>query len=114
MERRRGTRYPVRLDCRVSSFSETTASISGQTLNMSKCGVLISLNGTGPLPAVLEVGERVRVLLELPHVPYFRGCWLDCGCQVVRVVDQTDAHLVAFEVKRYQFRPSPQNSLVVP
>jgi hypothetical protein len=114
MERRRGTRHPVHLDCSVSPRSKHTASLSGQTVNMSNCGVLVSLNTTGPLPATLEVGERARVLLELPQVPYFRGCWLDCKCEVVRVIQQNDAHLIGLHVSRYRFRPASQDSLPVP
>lgn len=107
MELRRGTRHPVRLDCSVYGLSKRTASLAGQTVNMSNCGVLVSLNGAGRLTALPEVGEFAWVVLELPQVPYFRGFWLGCGCQVARVVEQTDAHLVALNVKRYRFRPAP-------
>ena len=114
MERRRGTRHPVHLDCSVSPHSKSTASLSGQTVNMSNCGVLVSLNANGPLPTMLEVGQRARVLLELPHVPYFRGCWLDCKCEVARVIEENDAHLVGLHVSHCQFRPALHDSLPVP
>jgi hypothetical protein len=77
---------------------------------MSSCGVLVSLAAAERLPAAVEVGEPARLVLELPQAPYFRGCWLDCMCRVARVVEQTGAHLVAFDVKRYHFRPSPLNA----
>jgi len=110
MERRRGRRYPVRLDCGLSFRDEPTAGLSGQTVNMSSRGVLVSVPRTAHLPAKLTVGETARVVLELPHAPYFRGCWLECMCRVARVLNQRDARLVAFEVKRYQFRPSLENA----
>ena len=75
---------------------------------MSRCGVLISFDRAGSPPATLGVGDVARVLLELPNAPYFRGCWLDCMCCVIRVDDHADSRRVAFEVKRYQFRPSHQ------
>jgi hypothetical protein len=106
MERRRGKRYSVRLDCSVSLLSDPTASVLAQTVNMSNRGVLVSLNGNEPLPAGFEVGQRARVLLELPQVPYFRGCWLDCGCEVVRVVWQNGKHLLGLHVARHHFRPA--------
>jgi hypothetical protein len=77
---------------------------------MSNCGVLVSLDAAERLPAAVEVGEPARLVLELPHAPYFRGCWLDCMCRVVRVDEQAGAHLVAFDVKRYHFRPSSENA----
>ena len=110
MERRRGTRYPVRLDCNLSLPDRPTASLSGQTVNMSSCGVLVSFQADGPLPAKPKVGGLARLVVELPQAPYFRGCWLDCKCRVVRVVKQTDAHLVALHVGRYWFRPSPESA----
>jgi hypothetical protein len=114
MELRRGSRYPVQLECRVSPCLTPTASLPGRTVNMSRCGVLVSFDAAEPLPTMTEVGKLAQVVLELPQVPYFRGCWLDCMCRVVRMDEHTDAHLVAFDVKRYRFRPSPQNSSAGP
>ena len=109
MERRRGTRYPVRLDCSLSSVSKPTASMSGETVNMSSRGVLVALKRKRPVPAMLRVGGRARVLLKLPPVPYFRGCWLDCKGEVVRVVEQDGTHLVGLRVSRHQFRPAERD-----
>ncbi len=108
MERRRAVRYPVRLDCRFSPRDVHKATLFGETVNMSSRGVLVSIPQAAGLPADLAVGEAARVVLELPQAPYFRGCWLECACRVARVVEQSGANLVAFEVKRYQFRPRPK------
>jgi len=111
MERRRGTRYPVSLACSLSSLSKPTASTSGETLNMSSHGVLVALKGTGPLPATLQVGGRARALVKLPPVPYFRGWWLDCRGEVVRVEERDGTRLVGLRVSRHQFRPAEQDGV---
>ena len=113
MELRRGIRFPVHLDCSVSPLSNATASLSGHTVNISRSGLLVSFDGTGRLPALLEVGKEARVVLELPGVPYFRGWWLDCGCEVARFVGLTDSPLVAFRVKRWQVVPATEDSPAV-
>jgi flavin reductase (DIM6/NTAB) family NADH-FMN oxidoreductase RutF len=81
---------------------------------MSSCGVLVSFDAAERPSAPAEVGELVRLFLQLPQAPYVRGCWLDCMCRVVRVVEQAGAHLVAFDVKRYHFRPSPLHASAGP
>lgn len=98
----------MELDSRVSGFLEPAAGMPGKTINMSSHGVLISFDRTGPPPMTLAMGDAARVVLELPNAPYFRGCRLECTCRVVRVEKLADAHRIAFDVKRYQFRPSPQ------
>lgn len=110
MESRRGVRYPVELECRVSALVAPTAAVPGKTLNMSRCGVLVSVHEPTPSPAVLGLGDLARVVLELPRAPYFRGHCLDCLCRVVRVDIQADARVLAFDVKRYHFRPALQSA----
>ena len=110
MELRRGTRYPVELECRLSPCLTPAANLPGRTVNMSSRGVLVSFDAAERLPAMAEVGEIARVVLELPRAPYFRGYWLDCLCRVVRMEEHAGSHLVAFDVKRYHFRPPPQNA----
>ena len=109
MESRRGNRYPVHLDCKLSLLREPEAAFAGQTLDMSSCGVLVTLDAAGFPPAVPAVGELARVVVELPQAPYFRGCWLDCACRVVRVEQHADAHRLALDVRRYRFRPATQD-----
>jgi hypothetical protein len=109
MEYRRGVRYPVELECRVSAWSRPTAPLPGKTLNMSRCGVLVSIHQPIASSGMPGVGELARVVVELPNAPYFRSCWLDCMCLVVRVEDQADSRLVAFDVKRYYFKPTDQS-----
>ncbi len=110
MELRRGTRYPVDLECRLSPCLTPAANLPGRTVNMSSSGVLVSFDAAARLPATAKVGEIARVVMELPRAPCFRGYWLDCLCRVVRVEEHAGAHLVAFNVKRSHFRPSPRNA----
>jgi len=114
MELRQSTRYPVELECKVSPCLTPAASLTARTVNMSRGGVLVSFAAAEALPTMTEIGELAQVVLELPQVPYFRGCWLDCMCRVVRMDELADAHLVAFDVKRYRFRPSPQSASAGP
>ena len=105
MDLRRGVRYPVELDCFVSPVSDPSASEPGKTVNMSSCGVLISFDRIDPTRVMPQLGDVARVVVELPNAPYFRGCRLECKCRVVRVDQQADTQMVAFDVKRYHFRP---------
>jgi flavin reductase (DIM6/NTAB) family NADH-FMN oxidoreductase RutF len=114
MELRRGTRYPVQLECTLSPCFTPAASLPGWTVNMSNCGILVSLDAAERLPPTAGVGEYAQVALELTRGPYLRECWLDCMCRVVRVDEQAGAHLVALDVRRYHFRPSPQNASAGP
>ncbi len=113
MERRKGNRYPVRLDCRLSFRGKPTVSVPGLTLNMSSGGVLVFVHQIQGLPARLPVGEAVGVTLELPKVPYFRCCSLFCHCRIVRIEEQDQGRVLAFQVKRHQFLPSPEGAAVL-
>lgn len=110
MDSRRGVRYPVELECRLSVLVAPAATVPGKTVNMSRCGVLVWFHQPMPSPAMPGPGDLARILLELPHAPSLRGRCLDCLCRVVRVDIQADACLVAFDVKRHYFRPAPQGA----
>jgi hypothetical protein len=108
MDLRRADRYPVQLECTASSPDSHAARLSGWTVNASRLGVLVSFRETWALAQVPVIGERVRIVLNLPAEPRSRPCSVDCLCQVVRVHEKADTHLVAFAVQRYCFRPSVQ------
>ena len=107
-ESRRGVRYPVELDCRVSTRSDPKRPSSGRTVNVSRCGVLVSFDRGGSAWVRPEVGDPARVMLELPNASQIRGCCVECMCRVARVHDRPGAHSVAFDVVRYRFRPFPR------
>lgn len=106
MELRRADRYPVQLECTVNPLQRRAIIMSGRTVNASRLGFLVSFYEAAASAQAPVVGDRVRLVLKLPEEPSSRPCSVDCLCQVVRVDGQTDAHLVAFELQRYQFRPS--------
>jgi hypothetical protein len=106
MELRRAARYPVHLECTASSRHGRAARLSGRTVNASHRGVLVSFGEIGPSAQLPVLGEHLRIVLKLPEEPRFRQCWVDCMCRVVRVDEKAEAHLVAFAVQRYWFRPS--------
>ncbi len=101
---RRGERYPVQLVCRVSSPFETFDDLSGVTLNMSRSGVLISLDETGPSQPMPVVGQPARITLELPLPPGPQRRCIECVGRVVRLGDGAGSRSVAFELRRYEFR----------
>jgi hypothetical protein len=109
MESRRGVRYPVELDCTVSSMAPANVSISGKTINMSNRGMLLEFPRAGAPLAALGVGDLARVIVELPGVPYFRQCSLDCMCRVVRYEDTSDCFRLALSVWRHYFRDPSKN-----
>jgi hypothetical protein len=93
----------VELKCRVSPYSNPTFDFPARTVNMSNCGVLISIDGVELSLAAPKVGDLARVVVELPHAPHIRLCDLDCVCRVVRVNTAAAAYRVALDVKRYYF-----------
>jgi len=103
VELRRATRYPVHLDCSEHFDSAGPTSLSGQTVNMSSRGILVSF--AGALPVTPRIAEVAHVVVELPQARYNRECWLHCACHVVRVAGWPEARMVALEVQRYHFRP---------
>ena len=105
-ELRRAERYPVQLECTASSLDSRAASLTGRTVNASRLGVLVSFGEPGASARAPVMGERVRIFLKLPEELGSRPCSVDCLCQVVRVDEKLDAHLIAFALQRYQFRPS--------
>ncbi len=108
MDLRRAARYPVQLECTANPLDNRAARWSGWTVNASRLGVLVSFRETGASAQVPVMGERVRIVLKLPAEPRSRPCSVDCLCQVVRVAEKVDAHLVALAVQRYCFRPAVQ------
>ncbi len=97
---RRGLRYEVRLPCQVFSPLRAFENLSGVTLNMSRSGVLLTLEQTDPPSRLPVVGQVARIVLELPRSTHERRC-VECRGRVVRV--DKDSTSVAFEFRRFQF-----------
>ncbi|MFB3776632.1 MAG: PilZ domain-containing protein [Bryobacteraceae bacterium] len=97
---RRGVRYEVRLQCQVYSPAKVFEDLTGVTQNMSRTGVLLSLEQTNASARLPEVGQAARIVLELPRSAPERRC-VECLGRVVRVDREFPS--VAFEFRRYQF-----------
>jgi hypothetical protein len=82
--------------------------VLGETANMSSRGLLVYTDETADSATGLAVGDIAELVVELPEAPYFRGCWLECQCLVARTFQETGSRMIAFEVKRYKFRPRPE------
>lgn len=109
MEFRRAVRYPVELRCMVSQFAGNPIHLPGRTVNMSRCGVLVAFDqGIGwEAP---KVGDTAKVAVRLsPQTRKLRECWVDCQCYVARVGEQSEAPLVAFDLRRYEFHSRAPN-----
>ena len=104
LDLRRGERYPVQLICRISSPLETFGDLSGVTLNISRSGLLISLDEAGSPQPMPVVGQAARITLELPQLPSSQRRCIECLGHVVRLGQGTEAHSVAFDLKSYEFR----------
>ena len=102
---RRGERYPVQLVCRISSPLEAFGDLSGVTLNMSRSGLLVSLDEAGSPQPMPVVGQSARITLQLPRSPGPQRRCIECVGHVVRLGQGAEAHSVAFELRRYEFRP---------
>ena len=99
---RRGTRFEVQLPCQVYSPAKAFEDLSGVTLNMSRCGLLLALEETGSPTRLPQVGQAARILLELPPAASDRRC-VECLGRVVRIGQGADSLRVAFEYRRFQF-----------
>jgi hypothetical protein len=80
--------------------------MSGVTLNMSRSGVLVSLDEEGSPQPMPVVGQPARITLQLPESPSPQRRCIECVGHVVRFGHGAEAHSVAFDLKRYEFRDS--------
>jgi hypothetical protein len=101
-DQRRGMRYDVQLPCQVLSPFRAFGDLSGVTLNMSRNGLLLSLDRGGLNFTLPQVGHAARLLLQLPAAGAAQNRYLECLGRVVRIEDSASLR-VAFEFKRFQF-----------
>jgi len=102
-ELRRGVRYEVQLPCQVESPFHAFQQLSGTTVNMSRNGLLLSVEKDETEGSLPEVGHAARILLELPAGGASRGRCVECLGRVVRVNGPNPWTQVAFEFRRFQF-----------
>lgn len=102
-DRRRGQRFRMRLNCRVSFPRNALETLSGITRDVSRSGLLILLEDSEPSTAP-AVGDMARVMVELPQSAESSPRCLDCVARVLRI-DETEngTRTIAFEVRRMRF-----------
>jgi c-di-GMP-binding flagellar brake protein YcgR len=109
MERRRDLRFDISLKCRVRREGQTQA-IEGTTLNLSRSGALIRINGG----ASLEAGDVVVTEVPLPPHRLFNQRCLACKGVAVRAFEQERGWLVAVQFDHLEFRPLENGAAPVP
>jgi hypothetical protein len=83
---------------------EAFGDLSGVTLNMSRSGLLVSLDAAGPSRPMPLVGQPARITLQLPPTPGPQRRCIECVGHVVRLGQGAEARAVAFDLMRYEFR----------
>ena len=106
VELRRARRYGLQLPCRVLDRSRDFVYLSGVTVNMSNCGLLVSRDDAEAPYSMPEVGQSVRVVVELPRAPCFQGRYLGGSGHVVRISQEAGSCLVALDLRRCAFQES--------
>jgi hypothetical protein len=101
IERRQGTRFSLRLRCRVAFPWLGPRQLTGFTRDMSRSGVLVKLNKTVGAELVNRLGASATVSIDLPHGPAFTPRCLVCMTTIVRIVDaESPKPSVALEIHR--------------
>jgi len=107
IERRRGRRFPLRLNCRLCPVLMEKAVFAGTVINISRSGILMALD-SAEISRVLRPDAVVRVVVDLPRHPLFSPRCLECTARVVRIVVAKAQTQVAVEIG--QIRVTDQNT----
>ena len=103
IERRRGRRFPLRLNCRLCPVLMEKAVFAGTVINISRSGILVGLV-SAQISGLLRLDDVVRVVVDLPRHPLFSPRCLECTATVVRIVAAKAQTQVAFAVGQMQVR----------
>ena len=103
IERRRGRRFSLRLNCRVRPVSMEKVEFAATVVNISRSGILVALD-SAEVSRVLRPDETVRVVVDLPRHPLFSPRCLQCAATVVRIVAAKAQTQVAFEIGQMQVK----------
>lgn len=100
-DRRRRRRYEMRQECRVSSPELRFEALSGITRDVSRSGALVMFRGQPASAGRMQVGQRARLMLELPRHTNFPPRCLECKATVVRIdIAGKDRFSVSFKIQR--------------
>jgi hypothetical protein len=100
-DRRRRRRFEMRQGCRVSSPEMRFDALFGITQDVSLSGALVTFRGQPDSGERVQVGQRARIMLELPrHTTSVPRC-LECKATVVRIdIAGQDRFSVAYRIQR--------------
>lgn len=111
-ERRHENRIKLRRACRVFSAHVTFGEMAGITSDISRSGMLVTFPSVAVPAALREVGEPVRIVIDLPQLVGFSRRCLETVARVKRVaVPGTSGPSVAFAIDRIGFRARDEHSL---
>ena len=100
-DRRRRRRFEMRLSCRVFSPEMRFEALIGITLDVGRSGALVMFRGQPASAGRLQVGERARLVLELPRHTDFSPRCLECKAKVMRIdVAGEDRFSVGYKIQR--------------
>jgi hypothetical protein len=103
IDRRRGRRFSLRLNCHVCPASTEKVEFAGTVINISRSGILVRLD-SAQISGVVKLDDVVRVVVDLPRHPLFSPRGLECTATVVRIVAAKAEAQVAFEIGRMQVK----------
>lgn len=100
-DRRRRRRFEMRLACRVLSPEMRFDALIGITHDVGRSGALVMFRGEPASAGRMQVGERARLVLELPRHTNFPPRCLECKAKVVRIdVVGEDRFSVGYRIQR--------------
>lgn len=102
-DQRRNARYEVQLRCEVLSPFRAFDKLAGVTLNMSRVGLLFSLEEAAEGRLLPHIGHAARIVVQLPGSGGEPGRCVECLGRVVRLEGQDDSRRIAIEFRRHQF-----------
>ena len=110
IERRRGRRFTLRLNCQVCPASTSRLEFAGTVIDISRSGILVGLDAV-QISGVLRPDDVVRVVVDLPRHPLFSQRCLECTATVVRIVAAEPLTQVAFEFGRVLVKDQNANTI---
>ncbi len=111
MERRKVNRYVLEVPCFVSRVPRNGRYVAGQTVNVSRSGILIRQTATPCGELQFAPGDAVEIDLELPPNPRLnmqRSLWCRGAAVGIRAGARGETYL-AVSVYQMQFRDLPEH-----
>jgi hypothetical protein len=102
MDQRQHVRVDVTLPCHLRMAGQ--GSVIGDTVNISRGGLLVRCREMDSLERLPEVGDLLTVDVALPASPVAKRKCLHCQATIVRLVSAGDLLYLALSFDKLQFR----------